>query len=81
MISDVRKPSCRLFQLQEISAPDGCAEVIAFAKSRFTTREQWGFLRAWIEQYAFHPAASRDDGDNDAEFAEWAANIMTDGRV
>ena len=46
------KPNCQLLPLKEVPLPDGCTEVMEFAKSRFTSREQWGFLRSWIEWYA-----------------------------
>jgi hypothetical protein len=43
------KPVCEAFELQPVPIPDGCGEVIALIKERFTTKAQWSYLRIYIE--------------------------------
>ena len=41
--------TCEPLNLQPIEIPDGCAEVIEFARYKFMTRRQWSYLKIYIE--------------------------------
>lgn len=43
--------TCQIFHIHEARAPEGVWDVIEYIKSKFTKKEQWAYLRAYLQAW------------------------------